>query len=54
LSQRAVVVLLAAAFIGSAAGFLTFLSAGHVSAAVLGGLTAFGTSTLGLHKLVGN
>lgn len=54
LSQRAVVVLLAAAFIGALVGVLTFFSAGHVAAALLAGLTGFGTSTLGLHKLIGS
>ncbi|MER6635335.1 hypothetical protein ACFCXC_01475 [Streptomyces microflavus] len=52
LSQRAVLVLLAAAFIGSAVGVLTFLSAGNIAGALLAGLTGAGASTLGLHKLI--
>ncbi|MBE4739813.1 hypothetical protein [Streptomyces caniscabiei] len=54
LSQRAVVVFLAAAFVGAVVGVLTYFSAGQVAAALLAGLTGFGTSTLGLHKLIGN
>lgn len=52
LSQRATLVFLAAAFIGATVGILTYLSATNVAGALLAGLTGFGTSTLGLHKLI--
>ncbi|MEU6071826.1 MULTISPECIES: hypothetical protein [Streptomyces] len=53
LSQRAALVLLMAAFIGTVVGVLAFFSTGNAASALLAGVTAFGTSTLGLHKLIG-
>ncbi|MER6128634.1 hypothetical protein ABT173_39955 [Streptomyces sp. NPDC001795] len=53
LTQRAVLVLLTAAFIGVAVGVLTYFSSGNAAGAVLAGLTGAGASTLGLHKLIG-
>ncbi|MGW6790758.1 hypothetical protein [Streptomyces chartreusis] len=53
LSQRAALVLLMAAFIGTVVGVLTFFSASNAAGALLAGVTAFGASTLGLHKLIG-
>ncbi|GAA1108071.1 hypothetical protein [Kitasatospora arboriphila] len=53
LTLRTVVVLLAAAVIGLVVGGLTFLSTRSAAGAVLAGLTAFGASVLGLHKLIG-
>lgn len=53
LTQRALLVLVAAAFIGTVVGVLTFLSAGDVAGALLAGLTGFGTATFGLHRLIG-
>ncbi|MDQ0935061.1 shikimate kinase [Streptomyces turgidiscabies] len=53
LSQRAVVVLLTAAFIGAVFGVLTFFSTGNAAGALLAGLTGTGASTLGLHKIIG-
>ncbi|MBT2491312.1 hypothetical protein J7E96_22870 [Streptomyces sp. ISL-96] len=45
--------LLTAAFIGTTVGVLTFFSAVNAAGALLAGLTGFGVSTLGLHKLMG-
>ncbi|MFI1928684.1 hypothetical protein [Streptomyces sp. NPDC020377] len=53
LSQRTALVLLMAAFIGTVVGVLALFSAGNVAGALLAGVTGFGTSTLGLHKLIG-
>ncbi|SOD87654.1 hypothetical protein [Streptomyces sp. Ag109_G2-15] len=52
-TQRAVLVLLAAAFIGATVGALSFFSTGNAAGALLAGLTGAGASTLGLHKLMG-
>ncbi|MGJ5831959.1 hypothetical protein [Streptomyces ossamyceticus] len=53
LSQRTALVLLIAAFIGTVVGVLALFSAGNVAGALLAGVTGFGTSTVGLHKLIG-
>ncbi|MFI0156708.1 hypothetical protein [Streptomyces lydicus] len=53
LTQRAVLVLLTAAFFGLVVGGLTYFSAGDVASAVLAGLACTGASTLGLHQLIG-
>ncbi len=53
LTQRAVLVLFSAAFVGVIVGVLTFFSAGNVAGAVLAGLTGCGAATLGLHSLMG-
>ncbi|MEV8319868.1 hypothetical protein AB0Q95_37490 [Streptomyces sp. NPDC059900] len=53
LSQRAALVLLTAAFIGTLVGVLTWFSAGNAAGALLAGVTGFGAGTVGLHKLIG-
>jgi hypothetical protein len=53
LSQRALLVLLTAAFLGTVIGVLTFFSEGSVAGAVVTGLFAAAGSTLGLHALIG-
>ena len=52
LSQRAVLVLIAALVIGIAIGTLAYLAGHHIAAAVLAGLTASGAAVLGLNKLI--
>ncbi|WP_037628739.1 hypothetical protein [Streptomyces aureus] len=54
LTQRTVLVLLTASFIGTIIGVLVFFSSGNSAGALLAGLTGFGTSTLGLHQLIGH
>ncbi|MFJ2241809.1 hypothetical protein [Streptomyces sp. NPDC087859] len=53
LTQRAVLVLLTAAFFGFVVGGLTYLSTRDVASAALAGLACAGASTLGLHQLIG-
>ncbi|MFD0435567.1 hypothetical protein [Streptomyces chartreusis] len=53
LSQRALLVFLAAAFIGVIVGGLTFFSTGNTAGSLLAGLMGAGASTLGLNKLIG-
>ncbi|MFJ7898828.1 hypothetical protein [Streptomyces anthocyanicus] len=53
LSQRALLVLLTAAFLGTVIGALTFLGGGSAATAVVAGLVTAGASTLGLHTLIG-
>ncbi|WP_457033203.1 hypothetical protein [Kitasatospora sp. P5_F3] len=52
LTLHTTLVLLAAAFIGSVVGILTFLSGGPAAGAVLAGLTGFGASVPVLRQLV--
>lgn len=54
LSQRAVLILLAAVVIGGVVGALTLLSRAHPATSVLAGLTATGVCIIGLHKLIGD
>ncbi|MGW7207103.1 hypothetical protein [Streptomyces sp. NPDC054837] len=53
MTQRAVLVLLTAAFLGLVVGGLTYLSTRDVASAALAGLACAGASTLGLHQLIG-
>ncbi|MFA7767919.1 hypothetical protein ACGFNX_41860 [Streptomyces sp. NPDC048723] len=52
LTVHAALILLAAAFIGSMVGGLTFLSGGPVAGAVLAGLTGSGASIPVLRSLI--
>ncbi|MEU6236273.1 hypothetical protein [Kitasatospora sp. NPDC047058] len=49
---RTAIILLGGAFIGTVVGGLTFLGGGSAAEAVLAGLTGFGASVMGLHKLI--
>ncbi|MDQ1064619.1 hypothetical protein [Streptomyces canus] len=53
ISQRALLILLAAVVIGAAVGVLTFFSVGSAAGAILAGLGGSGASTMGLHLLTG-
>ncbi|WP_217547799.1 hypothetical protein [Streptomyces sp. GbtcB6] len=53
LTQRAVLVLLTAGFMGLVVGGLTYLSTSDVASAVLAGLACTGASTIALHQLIG-
>lgn len=53
LSQRAVLVLVTAAFLGTIVGMLTLFSTGNAAGAVLASVSTAGASILGLHALIG-
>lgn len=54
LSQRAALILVTAFVIGGLAGGLSLLGGGNLATSLLAGLTAWGASILGLHKLIGH
>ncbi|MFC4508253.1 MULTISPECIES: hypothetical protein [Streptomyces] len=55
LTQRALLIFVSAAVIGAIVGVLTFFSGvGNAAGALLAGLTGFGASIFGLHRLTGD
>lgn len=53
LTAHAMLVLVAAAFIGAIVGVLAFLSTGNLAGSLLAGIGGFGASAPVLHKLIG-